>query len=177
MHFHCWHIPCKDFDWRETPCCGNETTFGNSEKIMLEGIKVLLVDNDEGIRKSLSLFFQDQCNLMHSFENAKDVLDFIGWVDYDLILCDFILPDMLGLDFFKIIKNRYRNSLKILMTAYGNDISLKQMNASGIDYVLLKPFSGDTLENILTELIKNKRSLSKITVSAGSAGNQSPLKG
>jgi len=125
---------------------------------MLAGIKVLLIDNDEGMRKSLSLFFQDQCNLMHSFANAKDAFDFIGWVDYDLILCDSILPDMLGLDFFKKIKNRYKNSLKILMTAYGNNTGSDKMNASGIDYVLRKPFSGDKLENILTRLIKNKKS-------------------
>ena len=144
---------------------------------MLAAIKVLLVDNDEGIRKSLSLFFQDKCNLLHSFENAQDVFDFTGWVEYDLILCDSILPDMLGLDFFEKIKNRYKNSLKILMTAYGNNMSLEKINTAGIDYVLLKPFSGDELENILTRLIKDKKNIfKKINVSAGSTGNQPPLK-
>jgi len=124
---------------------------------MLTGIKILLVDNDEGIRKSLSLFFQNKCNVMHAFASARDAIDFIGWVDYDLILCDSILPDMLGLDFFQSIQKRYKNSLKILMTAYGNNMSLEKITASGVDYVLLKPFSGETLENTLARLKKAKK--------------------
>jgi len=139
---------------------------------MLTGTRILLIDNDDGMRKSLSLFFQNRCNLVHTFENGNDAICFLGLIDYDLILCDANLPDLPGLDVIHAISKRYLNAVKILMTSYGNYVGPQDISAAGIDYVLVKPFSGDSLEKILTQLAREKKIVFK-NLSINTFGSQS----
>ncbi len=124
---------------------------------MLTEKNMILVDGDEGIRKSLSLFFRARnCNLL-TFENATQALKAMKMKHYDIILCDEFLPDMNGLHFFNIISDKYSEAIKILITLYGSDVSIENLKTQSVDYLLTKPFSGDEVEEELTKLLQAKR--------------------
>lgn len=123
---------------------------------MLSEKKVLLVDGDEGIRKSLSLFLQSRGYNLHAVENATLALMAIKKKPYDIIICEQFLPDMNGLNFFEIINNRYHGVIKILITTYGSTTALGNICEKGIDFVLTKPFSGDEVEGVMSRLVKTK---------------------
>ncbi|WP_169309279.1 response regulator [Desulforhopalus sp. IMCC35007] len=124
---------------------------------MLTKEKILLIDGDEGVRKSLSLFFGARNYHLHTVENAMQALISIQKQAYDIILCDEVLPDMDGLDFFKIINNRCQETIKILISFYGNNTTLEEVRKRGVDWLLTKPFSGDEVEAALLVLIKSKQ--------------------
>ncbi|MCP3888919.1 MAG: response regulator [Desulfobulbaceae bacterium] len=139
---------------------------------MLTEEKMLLVDGDEGIRKSLSSFFgAGKCHF-HTVENATKALIAIKKEPYDIILCEEFLPDMNGLTFFKIINSKCYKAIKILISLYGNNTTFEDIEEKGIDYLLTKPFSGDEVEATVVRLIKSRcnKNLSNY------AGKQRPSK-
>lgn len=123
---------------------------------MLTKIKTLLVDGDEGIRKSLKLFFGYRNCRLHTVENATQALIAIKKELYDIIICEEFLPDMNGLVFFEILNKRQYEAIKILITSYGNSITFEDIRSKGIDYLLTKPISGEEIEATMIRLIKSR---------------------
>jgi len=123
---------------------------------MLTEEKILLIDGDEGIRKSLSLFFGSRHYHFHTVENAAQALIASQNEMYDIIICEQLLPDMNGLNFFEIINNRRYATIKILITSYGNILATEDIRKKGIDSLLTKPFSGEEIETTLIRLINSR---------------------
>ncbi|MFT5701509.1 MAG: DNA-binding NtrC family response regulator [Desulforhopalus sp.] len=123
---------------------------------MLTKEKILLVDGDEGVRKALTLFFGSRNCHLRTVENAAQALIAINKEPYDIIICEQLLPDMNGLNFFEILNNRCCQAIKILITLYGNTTIFNDIHRTGIDDVLTKPFSGDEVEAAMIRLVKSR---------------------
>ncbi len=123
---------------------------------MLTKNKMLLIDGDEGIRKSLSLYFGSRHCRLDALENGAQALKAIDTECYHIILCEELLPDMNGLNFFKIINERHYEAIKILISWYGNNTTFADIRGKGIDFLLTKPFSGDDVEAAVVKLIEAK---------------------
>ena len=123
---------------------------------MLSQKKMLLIDGDEGIRKSLVLFFGSRHCLLHTVENGAQALQAMDRHLYDVILCEELLPDMNGLNFFKIVDKRGYDTIKILIGWYGDNRTFADMQGKGIDFLLTKPFTGDALEAAIITLLEKK---------------------
>ena len=123
-------------------------------------MKVLLVDGDDGIRKSLSLYFKSRHYYLDTAENSEQAIKALKGKAYDVILCDYSLPDMPGMHFFRLINDQYCKTIKILLTVYGDKTTTENNYGSGIDYLFLKPFSGEQLEETLL-CLKKKHGLKK----------------
>ena len=118
-------------------------------------MKILLIDDDEWIRDSLSLFFEGEgCNLK-ALESAGEGLKILKNENYDIIIADYRLPDMDGLELFKRIQESHPNAFKILITAYGSKKLLSRAREMGIHDFIEKPFTSETIENSLSRLIKD----------------------
>jgi DNA-binding NtrC family response regulator len=120
---------------------------------MLSKERILLVDGDEGIRKSLSLYFESRGCRLHTAENGEQALNSIWDRPYDIIVCEEFLPDMNGRNLFRILNKNHDKSIKILITLYGNGQRLEDMQEQGVDSLLTKPFSGDNVEETMLKLI------------------------
>ena len=122
----------------------------------LKKMRVMLIDDDEWIRDSMSLFFESEgCSLL-ALETAEEGLDELNRQPYDIIIVDYRLPGMDGLEFLKRIKKSYPNALKILITAYGSKDVFTKAGETGINDFIDKPFKIETIENVLCHLIENK---------------------
>jgi CheY-like chemotaxis protein len=63
----------------------------------IKNMKIQLVDDDEWIRDSLSLFFEAEgCNLL-TFETAEEGMEAVKKQAYDIVISDYKLPGMDGL--------------------------------------------------------------------------------
>ena len=120
----------------------------------LRSMKILLIDDDEWIRDSLKIFFESEGCLIDAFETAEEALKAIKKQTYDIILVDYRLPGMDGLDFLKRIRTSNSTAIKILVTAYGNKEVISEANQLGIHGYLEKPFSTKTIEASLSRLIE-----------------------
>lgn len=120
----------------------------------LKEMKMLLIDDDEWIRDSLSLYFEGEgCHLV-TVETAEEGMEELKRQDYDIIIVDYRLPGMDGLAFLEQIKDSHPGALTLLITAYGSrDVFLKASKL-GVQGFIDKPFTIRTIEDSLSRLIE-----------------------
>jgi DNA-binding NtrC family response regulator len=120
----------------------------------LRNMKILLIDDDEWIRDSLELFFLgEKCHLL-ALATAEEGMRALSKQKYDIIICDYKLPGMDGLAFFKGIQKAYPEALKILITAYGNENMVNEATRIGIHDFIQKPLTTNALEKSLAGLVQ-----------------------
>ena len=110
---------------------------------------VLLVEDDPWTRDSLSLFFQIEGCRLRSATNADEAISAILEDRFDLILCEYWLPDMDGLSVLKLYGDRQPEAVKVLISAYLTRQAVDEAIRCGIDDVIRKPFKVETLEKSL----------------------------
>ena len=121
----------------------------------IKNLKILLVDDDEWIRDSLSLFFEAEgCNLL-TFETAEEGMEAVKQQAYDIVISDYKLPGMDGLEFLRRVKEKQPNAFEILVTAYANCEIEKEANAIGVKDIIPKPFTSEDVETSLSRIIGN----------------------
>ena len=116
--------------------------------------RILLVDDDEWIRDSLSLYFEGEGCHLQAVETAEEGMEELKRQDYDIIIVDYRLPGMDGLGFLEKIKASHPDALTLLITAYGSkDVFLKAKNI-GVQVFIDKPFTIETIQDSLNRLIE-----------------------
>ena len=110
--------------------------------------KVLVVDDEPGLRQSLGLLLTDAGYAVTAEQNGRRALDRAIAETFDLVLCDVRMPEMDGLTFLRQYRQRGGSALVIVMSAYGGeDAAIAAMKEGAYDY-LPKPFRPD--EVVLT---------------------------
>ena len=121
-------------------------------------MKILLVDDDEWIRDSLSLLFEAEgCELI-ALETAEEGMEAVERQLYDIVISDYRLPGMNGLEFLRRVRNKQPDAVEILITAYGNDEILKEAKELGVQDFISKPFNSENVEASLTRILENSPS-------------------
>ena len=118
---------------------------------------ILVVDDDDGIRKLVKQYLNQNDFLVSTAKSAEDAENKIEILKFDLIVLDIMMPGKSGLEF--ISKNRKKIQTPIiLLTAKGEpDERIKGLETGADDY-LPKPFEPKELtlriENILNKVKK-----------------------
>lgn len=120
--------------------------------------RILLIDDDAWIRDSMGVFFESEGSCFLALETAEDGLDELAQRDYDIVICDYRLPGMDGLSFFKLIRGK--DSVKLLITAYDSDTLSDEARAVGVDGYLVKPLDMKAIEAELRRLVRGRRPVS-----------------
>jgi YesN/AraC family two-component response regulator len=121
----------------------------------IKNMKILLVDDDEWIRDSLSLFFEAEgCDLL-TFETAEEGMEAVKKQAYDIVISDYKLPGMDGLEFLRRVRENQPNAFEVLITAYANCEIVKEANEIGVKDIISKPFTSLDVETSLARIIEN----------------------
>ena len=119
----------------------------------IKNLHLLLIDDDEWIRDSMRLFFESEgCDLV-TLETAEQALELVKQEPFDIIISDFRLPGIDGIEFFKRTSQLNKSSLKILITAYMSKKVASDAKKAGVDDLIEKPFKPKTIEKSLSRLL------------------------
>lgn len=125
-------------------------------KEILKNRRVLLVDDDQSIRVSLSYYFRNKVGFFTALENAEQALNHLQDQVYDIVICDYRLPGMNGLGFFQELNLHSPWALKIMVTAFGNlDLALEAIKIGVSDFIM-KPFQAATMEKSIAGLLARR---------------------
>jgi CheY-like chemotaxis protein len=122
----------------------------------LKNVKTLLVDDDEFIRNSLELAFKTKGCCLQVAETAEEGLQVIRKEQFDIIISDFRLPGMNGLEFLKLTAVTQPQAVKFLITAYRDDHIFAEAIRLGIHEFIEKPFAVKVLINLLALALKRQ---------------------
>lgn len=114
-------------------------------------LNILVVDDDKLVNEFIGETLRRvKHNVTTAFsgEEAKTILESQS---FDMVISDIKMHKMSGIDLLKLIKERYSDTVVILMTAYGTvQNAVEAMKIGAFDY-LVKPFSPDEVEMVVSK--------------------------
>ena len=113
-----------------------------------------MIDDDEWIRDSLCLFFENEGWHLIALETAEEAIEILKKETYEIIITDYRLPGMDGITFLRQIQEIQPNAMKILITAYWSKEVVSEANRLGVHDLIKKPFTTKVIEDTLSRLIK-----------------------
>ncbi|MBD8070301.1 response regulator transcription factor [Bacillus sp. PS06] len=102
--------------------------------------KILVVDDEERIRRLLKMYLERENYLIEEAENGEIAVEKALQSEYDLILLDLMMPGKDGLEVCKDIREKKSTPI-IMLTAKGEEINRVQGFEVGTDDYIVKPFS------------------------------------
>jgi DNA-binding NtrC family response regulator len=85
---------------------------------MIKNSKILIVDDDETIRKTMKAILEDEGYIVDLASTGKEAIDKTEKTVYNLALLDIRLPDMEGVELLKLMKDTVPRTRKIMVTGY-----------------------------------------------------------
>ncbi|MDY7993770.1 response regulator [Paenibacillus polymyxa] len=111
----------------------------------MEKKKVLIVDDQNGIRILLMEVFGSEGYETFQAANGKIALEIVEKEPPDLVLLDMKIPGMYGLEILKHLKTMNPDIKVIMMTAYGELDMIKEATELGALMHFTKPFDIDEM--------------------------------
>lgn len=123
---------------------------------MTSKAKILVVDDDDGIRESLSLILKKRGYLAESCACGKDAIEKLENSSYDILLTDLKMPEMTGIELLKTAAKLNPSMGAIIMTGFGEiNTYLEAMDLGAAEY-LNKPVKSEELELIIEKVMAKK---------------------
>ena len=124
---------------------------------MGEIARVLVVDDDENIRKVLTAILEDEGYIVESVGTARKAIAKARKKFYNLALIDIRLPDMEGIELLTRMKDTTPKMRKIIITGYPTLQNAVEAVNRGADAYVIKPFDvKKALKTIKEELTKQQ---------------------
>lgn len=119
---------------------------------------ILLIDDEEGIRKVLGIYLSDIGYKVFLAENGERGLRIFRKEKPPIVLSDIKMPGMDGIELLRIIKEEIPDTEVIMITGHGDmDLAIKSLKLEATDFVT-KPINDEVLEITL------KRAQERITM-------------
>lgn len=107
---------------------------------MYNAIKILVVDDEERIRRLLKMYLEREEYVIDEAENGDIALSKALENDYDLILLDIMMPGKDGIEVCRELREKKTTPI-IMLTAKGEEVNRVQGFEVGTDDYIVKPFS------------------------------------
>ncbi len=116
-----------------------------------ENATVILVDDEEMVLTSLSSFLTLETEYdVHTFTSAKEAIDFIKGNEVDIVISDYLMPEMDGITFLGHVRDIKPEIPRIILTGYADkENAIKAINEVGLYQYIEKPWDNDDLLIIL----------------------------
>lgn len=119
---------------------------------MISPKRILVVDDAPQVAETIQATLIQFGHQVEIAEDGKDALRQFEPGKYDLVVTDYSMPKMNGVELAAVIKKRAPGQLILLITAYAFSIAANDARPLPVDFVLCKPFPPRELEAALAEL-------------------------
>jgi CheY-like chemotaxis protein len=117
------------------------------EKAMSASRKVLVVDDDPAVRKSIDRVLTNKGYAVITAQNGEEALRKLNEEKYDLVYTDIRMPGIDGLEVAEQVKARKPWTPVVIITGYGTDAAEARAKAAGVSSFVHKPLSPEMIED------------------------------
>ncbi|MEM6836918.1 MAG: response regulator transcription factor [Cyanobacteria bacterium P01_C01_bin.120] len=120
--------------------------------------KVLLVDDEAGLREAVQAYLEDSGFTVEVASNAAEGWEKLQLATPDILISDIMMPQVDGYEFLQQVREdpRYKSLPVVFLTARGMTGDRIQGYSAGVDAYLPKPFDPDELVAIISNLIERQ---------------------
>ena len=126
---------------------------------MAEKESILVVDDDEGTRKSLSLIFKRKGYEIETAGTGEDAIKKARERFFNVVLLDIQLPDMKGIELLAPLKEIHPDMVIIMVTAHASlETAITALN-QGASFYITKPLNMEEVFSIIREVMEKQHLL------------------
>jgi two-component system response regulator LytT len=119
---------------------------------------ILLIDDEENIIRSLRRVFDDEDFEVLAALTPESALSILKSRKVDLILCDHMMPGMLGTDILKHARNIQPDAIRLLVTGSADmQVAITAINEGSIYYFFTKPWDNNEMLTVVRTTLRQKR--------------------
>ena len=113
----------------------------------MEKGKIVVVDDEKIVTSAFSTLLKvEGFSDAHFFNNPLEAIDFLKTSTPDLVISDFLMPEMNGLEFLSEVKKLHPEVSRILLTGYADkENAIRAINEVGLYRYIEKPWNNDDL--------------------------------
>ena len=113
--------------------------------------RVLVVDDEEGVRLALARVLTQAGYSVLSSSNADEALVLLEGTPVEVVISDQHMPGMSGVDFFKLLRVRHPRVVRIMLTGDTDPaIPVRSINESEVYRFLRKPWDNADLRTVVS---------------------------
>ena len=117
--------------------------------------RILVVDDEPGIREFLQIMLEREGYEVSSAENGTDAISRFKKKKYDVVIADIKMPKVSGLEVLSSVKEMSPETRVILITAHASfESAVEAMNEGAYDYIT-KPFNVDEIKVTVSNALQN----------------------
>ena len=129
----------------------------HSQKSRFAGEKILIADDEVVIVELATLLLKKRGFVVLNAYDGQDCLDQVAQHKPALVLLDYMMPVMNGLDALKQIHNQYPDTYVVMFTGKGSEaVAVEVMKAGAVDY-LQKPFVNQSLQERIDAILLRRQ--------------------
>jgi len=119
---------------------------------------IVIVDDEEMVLTSISSFLMLETEYeVNTFLSAKEAFAFIQDNDVDLVISDYLMPEVDGIQFLGDVKKIKPEVTRIILTGYADkENAIKAINDVGLFQYIEKPWDNDDLNIIIRNGLEKK---------------------
>lgn len=125
---------------------------------------IVIVDDEEMVLTSISSFLSLETDYnLETFTSAKEALDYIEGNPTDLVVSDYLMPEMDGISFLIKVRELKPEVPRIILTGYADkENAIKAINQVGLFQYVEKPWDNEDILIIFRNGLEKQRLLSKL---------------
>ncbi len=120
--------------------------------------RVLVVDDEPGMRDLLSRVLGDAGHTVDVVESGEEALVRLAGEKYDVLVVDKNLPGIDGLTVLRLVRSHQPSLRAIMITAYPSDSSNATALALGVRAYIVKPFGILAMVDVVDDAVADGRS-------------------
>jgi len=127
-------------------------------------LTIVIVDDEPMVLTSLKSFLnlETEYNIM-TFLSAKDALKYITENKVDLVVSDFLMPEMDGITFLAKVRDAKPEVPRIILTGYADkENAIKAINSVGLFQYIEKPWDNDDILIIFRNGLEKKKLMNRL---------------
>jgi len=116
-----------------------------------DSITILLVDDEEMVLTSIRSFLAIETDYqVLAYTSPLLALEKLDHQPVDLVISDYLMPEMDGISFLAKVKEKHPHAPRILLTGYADkENAIKAINDVGLYQYIEKPWNNDDLHLII----------------------------
>jgi two-component system repressor protein LuxO len=118
----------------------------------MERITVLLVDDSEICLFGLGHALRERGHQLRFAKGAEAGLQALEQERIDVVVSDYFMPGMDGIEFLEEVAGRYPDTVRVLMTAHsGIEVAIEAINRARVHHFLQKPVDREALRAVVEQ--------------------------
>ena len=125
---------------------------------------VMIIDDEPMVTQSIRNFLSLETDYeIHTFSSPQEALEVLKSRPVDVIISDYLMPGLNGIDFFLQAKQIQPQATRVLLTGYADkENAIKAINDVGLYQYIEKPWENEDLRLVIRNAIEKRQLLRRL---------------